>query len=134
MTIDDDIDDELDMDEADIRADVLRRARSEGALAAYESALEIAQDRKAPAVARASSQRTLLALAGLMDKSERQAATDKPASQMTPDELNETLALIARNQKALAERLAIPRKSTRQRKASRKDVEALGVSGGNVFD
>jgi hypothetical protein len=89
----DDLDDEiLNMDEAEIRQEVLRRARSEGALVAYESALEIAGDKKAPAVARASSQRTLLALAGLMDKAGRDGAEGKAPSELSPEELAESLA------------------------------------------
>jgi len=90
---DDDIDDEdvLDLDEAEVRSEVLRRARSEGALAAYESALEITRDKKAPAVARASSQRTLLTLAGLIDRRDRTEVGTKAPSEMSPEELAEAL-------------------------------------------
>ncbi len=89
-------DDDLDYDEQEMRAEVLRRARTEGALVAYESAVEIAGDKKAPAVARASSQRTLLALAGLLDRRDRGDAENKPHSELSPAELAETLARLKR--------------------------------------
>lgn len=122
MKIEDDIDDELDMDEAGIRADVLRRARSEGARAAYLSALEICQDKNAPAVARASSQRTLLALAGLMDKAERQTAVDKPPSEMTPDELQAAVAGLLRER----EQAAGQSRSTKARGTAKEKVGVFG--------
>lgn len=126
MTTDiDDLDDEMDLDEAEVRAEVLRRARSEGALVAYESALEIAGDKKAPAVARASSQRTLLALAGLMDKTGRDSAGGKAPSEMSPEELAETLARL-KGELASKERCAETR---RPKKAKRPSTTV-----GSVFD
>lgn len=121
MTTDiDDLDDEMDLDEAEVRAEVLRRARSEGALVAYESALEIAGDKSAPAVARASSQRTLLALAGLMDKAGRDGAEGKAPSEMSPEELAETLARLK------GELASKERRGSRKPKPDPSDV--------NVFD
>lgn len=121
--ITDDVDDDLDLDEAEIRTEVLRRARSEGALVAYESALEIAGDKSAPAVARASSQRTLLALAGLLDKTGRDSADGKAPSEMSPDELADMLAKLKRDLEASRRASRrLPRKS-----------EASSYDGG-VFD
>lgn len=126
MTTDiDDLDGEMDLDEAEVRAEVLRRARSEGALVAYESALEIAGDKKAPAVARASSQRTLLALAGLMDKTGRDSAEGKAPSEMSPEELAETLARL-KGELASKERRG---------SGNRRPTKAKAPSGdGGVFD
>jgi hypothetical protein len=70
-----------------LRAGIIRRARTEGVAAAYEAALEIVRDKSAPAVARASSQRTLLAVGGLLDRQDRNAEATKAVSEMSPEEL-----------------------------------------------
>lgn len=126
MTTDiDDLDDEMDLDEAEVRNEVIRRARSEGALVAYLSALEIAGDKKAPAVARASSQRTLLALAGLMDKAGREGAEGKAPSEMSPEELAETLARL-KGELASMDRRAEGRRP--------KKAKLTSTTKGSVFD
>lgn len=119
-----DLDDEMDLDEAEVRNEVLRRARSEGAMTAYLSALEIAGDKSAPAVARASSQRTLLALAGLMDKAGRDGAEGKAPSEMSPEELAETLT-----------RLKAELQANKRRAEGRRPKKAKPTTTtGSVFD
>ncbi|UVK45679.1 hypothetical protein BPNPMPFG_001236 [Mesorhizobium sp. AR07] len=81
------MDDEPDDTEDAIRANVLRRARSEGVKVAYETALAICKDPEAPAVAKASSQRTLLLVGGMLDKTDRQAEQSKAPHEMAPEEL-----------------------------------------------
>ena len=67
---------------------------TEGALLAYETAVAICRDTRAPATAKASALKALLYVGGYDGKpaSER----DKPVSEMT---LHETEALIARLQR-----------------------------------
>ena len=60
-----------DDDQADgEREEILRRARSEGLHAAYVGALDLIQDRKAPAQARAAAMRLVAQLAGALDSPE----------------------------------------------------------------
>jgi len=89
-----DYDDERDTDE-DRRAAIVRRARTEGVEAAYESALAICQDPKAPAQAKSNAARTLLQIGGLFDKSE--SALPKEPGEMTGEELHAAARKAIRN-------------------------------------
>ncbi|ESY92701.1 hypothetical protein [Mesorhizobium sp. LNHC209A00] len=99
----DDMDDELDDFDGDerMRAEILRRARTEGIRVAFESALEICQDKKQPAVARASSQRTLLMVGGLLDRNDRNASAEKDPSEMDGAELQRATNDALRKRRAL---------------------------------
>lgn len=71
-----------------LRAAIAEDARTQGALAAYRSALEICDDPKASPSARASSQRVILDMAGFLDRSEREANRTKDPSEMSADEID----------------------------------------------
>lgn len=83
-------DEEFEADEA-LRADIVRRARTEGVQVAFESALAVCRDPNAPAAAKASSQRTLLMVGGLLDRNDRNASAEKPASEMDGNELQQAI-------------------------------------------
>ncbi|WP_256750507.1 hypothetical protein [Mesorhizobium sp. Mes31] len=85
------------------RADIIRRARVEGIEVAYETALAVCRDEKAPAQAKASAQRTLMQIGGLLDRTERQAEQEKPAHEMTPEELSRAVNRLTRSQRAKSE-------------------------------
>ncbi|RWH52573.1 MAG: hypothetical protein EOQ81_22910 [Mesorhizobium sp.] len=93
-----DQDDEFDDDEA-VRAEIIRRARVEGIKVAYESALEICRDKTQTAVARASSQRTLLQIGGMLDRADRNASAAKDPAEMDGDELRQALERASRKRK-----------------------------------
>lgn len=95
-----DIDDEFEATEDAVRADVLRRARSEGVRVAYETALAICLDPEASAVAKASSQRTLLLVGGMLDKTDRQAEQSKAPSEMAPEELSRAVNRLLKRERA----------------------------------
>jgi hypothetical protein len=97
-------DDEFDDDEQRRRAAVIRRARVEGAEAAFESALTVCKDQKAPAQARASAQRTLLQIGGLLDRADRQSSVaEKSPAEMDGDELEKaTQEMLRKRRKSLA--------------------------------
>lgn len=65
---------------------LLQRIRTEGVEAAYEAALSVCRDPKAPAPARATASATLFRVAGYYEKSDHRPEPDP--SEMTPDELN----------------------------------------------
>lgn len=95
-----DLEDEFDDDEA-VRAEIIRRARVEGIKVAYESALEICRDKTQTAVARASSQRTLLQIGGMLDRADRNASVAKDPADMDGDELRQaTEAALRKRQRA----------------------------------
>ena len=94
------MDDEFEDAEDAIRADVLRRARSEGVKVAYETALAICKDPEAPAVAKASSQRTLLLVGGMLDKTDRRAEQSKAPSEMAPEELSRAVNRLLKRERA----------------------------------
>lgn len=77
--------DEWDDEEAALRASIVRRARTEGIAAAYEAALAICRDPKAPQQARSNAARTLLQIGGLFDKAEHTGR--KQIHEMTAEEL-----------------------------------------------
>ncbi|TPM31457.1 hypothetical protein [Mesorhizobium sp. B2-3-4] len=88
--------DDFDDDERR-RAAIIRRARVEGIEVAYETALAVCRDAKAPAQAKASAQRTLMQIGGLLDRSDRQAEQDKSPAEMTSEELNRAVARLKRS-------------------------------------
>lgn len=98
-----DLDDEFDDDEQRRRAAIIRRARVEGIEAAFESALIVCRDLKAPAQARASAQRTLLQIGGMLDRADRNATVAKDPAEMDGDELRQaTEAALRKRQRAAA--------------------------------
>ena len=70
----------------DIQRELLHRIQTEGVLVAYEAALAVARDPKAPAPARATASTTLFRVAGYFDRS---ASSDRNVEphEMTPEEL-----------------------------------------------
>ncbi|SFZ86674.1 hypothetical protein SAMN02983003_3868 [Devosia enhydra] len=86
------------VDEA--RRDLLERVQTEGITAAYEAALAICRDPKAPAPARATASATLFRVAGLFD---RKDANDRPKEphEMSSEELAQEIALLERRAKGL---------------------------------
>ncbi|AZO36318.1 MAG: hypothetical protein EOS81_29685 [Mesorhizobium sp.] len=98
-----DQDDEFDDDEQRRRAAIIRRARVEGIEAAFESALIVCRDLKAPAQARASAQRTLLQIGGMLDRADRNATVAKDPAEMNGDELLQaTEAALRKRKRAIA--------------------------------
>lgn len=77
------------MDELATERDLLRRIRTEGILAAYEAALDVCRDKKAPAPARATASGVLFRVAGLFNP--REAASGKQAHEMTQEEIAEEI-------------------------------------------
>ncbi|MER8536058.1 hypothetical protein NKH61_24540 [Mesorhizobium sp. M1005] len=92
-------DDEFDDDEQRRRADIIRRARVEGIEAAFESALIVCRDLKAPAQARASAQRTLLQIGGMLDRADRNASVAKDPAEMDGAELQKAAQEAMRKQR-----------------------------------
>lgn len=92
----DDFDDEDDRR----RAAVVRRARVEGVEVAYESALSVCRDPKAPAQARAAAQRTLLQIGGVLDYRDRERIDDKDPADMDGAELEALVRRLGRKAKA----------------------------------
>lgn len=68
------------------RRDLLARVRTEGAEAAYETALAICRDDKAPAPARATASATIFRVGGYFDRANSDAS-DKEPHEMTAEEL-----------------------------------------------
>ncbi|WAX96633.1 hypothetical protein N7E70_007160 [Aminobacter sp. NyZ550] len=98
----DTIDDEFDDEEDRRRATVIRRARVEGVEVAYESALATCRDPLASAQAKASSQRTLLQIGGMLDRHDRNSDQQKPIHEMDGNELNAMVAAAKRKRDRLA--------------------------------
>ncbi|MDH6231045.1 hypothetical protein M2281_001617 [Mesorhizobium soli] len=73
----------------EMRAEIARRARSEGIKAAYESALAICQDKNAPAQAKSNASRTLFEIGGMLNRADRkdESLSSKEPHEMTGDEL-----------------------------------------------
>jgi hypothetical protein len=72
------------------RLDLIRRIQTEGAEAAYQAALAVCQDPKAPAPARATCATTILRAGGyLMAKDDLTSA--KQPHEMSPQELQERI-------------------------------------------
>ncbi len=72
------------------RRALLTRIQTEGAEAAYEAALAVCQDTKAPAPARATCATTILRAGGFLNTREDNAP--KEPHEMTPAELNARLS------------------------------------------
>jgi hypothetical protein len=103
MTEDDEFDD-FDGDER-LRAEIVRRARTEGVKVAFESALAVCRDPNAPAAAKASSQRTLLMVGGLLDRADRQASVaSKAPSEMDGEELQKAADEALRKRRVLTDK------------------------------
>lgn len=80
----------------DTQRELLHRIHTEGVLVAYEAALAVAGDAKAPAPARATASTTLFRVAGYFD---RPASDDRQVQphEMTPEELSAAVARARRN-------------------------------------
>ncbi len=101
--IGDDMMDELSASEIDghvEETELRRRIRREGALAAYEAALAVCRDPKAPAQAKATASATIFRAAGFFEK--REDGDDKPEHEMTLAEINARLAKLRRQSGAPA--------------------------------
>ncbi|MER9456638.1 hypothetical protein [Mesorhizobium sp. M0478] len=90
--------DDFDGDER-LRADIIRQARTVGIQVAFESALAVCRDPNAPAAAKASSQRTLLMVGGLLDRNDRNASVEKAPSEMDGAELEKATQDLIRRQR-----------------------------------
>lgn len=99
MTSSDDDDAERldDVSEADVREDLLRKIRTEGVTVAYETALSICRDSKAPAPAKATALTALFRVGGYFASSDD--IEEKNPSEMTSSELD---AAVRRLRKAAA--------------------------------
>jgi hypothetical protein len=98
MTIE--FDDDWDDEEVVLRASIIRRARTEGVAAAYEAALAICRDAKAPQQAKSNAARTLLQIGGLFEKPED--TSRKQLSEMTAEELDARRRQLQRERRELA--------------------------------
>ena len=96
----DEMDDLLGSEEP--REALRRKMRSEGAQAAYKALLEVCQDPKAPAPARATSGVALLRAGGFLGKSaDSDELDEKPLEQMTAAELERTKRRLLAKQRRL---------------------------------
>jgi hypothetical protein len=97
----DSFDDAKDTDDSGIRAALIRRIRTEGAVAAFEAALSLLKDPKAPANARASAINSVMRASQLFDSGAGEG-DEKDLSEMTSDEidaaLREATAALARRE------------------------------------
>ena len=88
-------DDEIEflygLSDEEIRAEIARRARTEGIIEAYRSAIAICRDPKAPAQAKSASQRTLLQIGGMLDRGDRDEQRQKSFHEMSNAELTAEL-------------------------------------------
>jgi len=100
-----------DYEGEELRQEIIRRARTEGLRIAYRSAIEVAADPKSPSQARTNAQRTIMTVAGVMDRKDRENEVEKDPSEMDGVELQEALERMLRGH---AER---ERHSTRPRQA-----------------
>ena len=64
-----------------------RLVRTKGLAAAYEAAVDVASDKKAPAPARATAAATLMRAAGVLDSKNRDDSGGTPIDQMTPAQM-----------------------------------------------
>lgn len=79
----------------DARAHLLERVHTEGVLVAYETALAVCRDPKAPAPAKATAAATLFRVAGYFDRKDA-AEPDREPHEMTADELGRAIAEMER--------------------------------------
>jgi len=73
---------------------LIERIQIEGAEAAYEAALEVCRDKKAPPAARSSAATSILRAGGYFDRDATQLGDIQP-HEMTAQQLNDALAEIA---------------------------------------
>lgn len=74
---------------------LLQRIHTEGVLAAYEAALSVCRDPKAPAPARATASATLFRVAGYFDR-KGDGDRDKEPHEMTAEELAKAVRHVQR--------------------------------------
>lgn len=98
------------------RRDLLARVRTEGAEAAYETALAICRDDKAPAPARATASATIFRVGGYFDRNNSDASEKEPY-EMTAEELAQAI-----------ERLSV------LENVARHDADADGDEEPSLFD
>lgn len=98
------------LDDEELTEEIVRLARTRGALVAFRSAVELCQDAKAPAQARASAQRVILQFAGLLDRRNNGADTKKELHEMDGMELQAEYDRLSRAGAGLRERLAAAQK------------------------
>jgi hypothetical protein len=89
-----DIDDTDDSDASLARESLQHDLRTVGARAAYQALLEVCQDKKAPAPARATSGTALLRAAGYFRETDR--ADEKPLHELSIDEINRRIQKLDR--------------------------------------
>ena len=77
------------------RADLLQRVHTEGVVVAYETALAICKDPKAPSPAKATASATIFRVAGYFDRRDGGDGEKQP-HEMTPDELAAAIAKMER--------------------------------------
>lgn len=70
-----------------IRRELAHRIATEGASVGFKALHSIAGDLKAPAAARVTAGRALLAMAGFSEKAGEERRTEKPLNEMTGEEL-----------------------------------------------
>ena len=93
---------DLDDEDDRRRAALIKRARTEGIEAAFESALEIVRNPKAPSQARTAAQRTLMQIGGVMDYRDRERMDEKDLADMDGNELGKLVKRLERKQRTLA--------------------------------
>lgn len=92
---DDEMGDQFDPDiDEDLESALRRRVKTEGALAAYEAALSVCKDPKAPAQAKATAAATLFRVGGYFEK--RDDPDDKDVADMSRVELDAHLVKLQR--------------------------------------
>lgn len=89
------------MDELEAERDLLRRIRTEGVIAAYEAALHVCRDAKAPANAKATASGVLFRVGGYFDRREG-SGWGKAPHEMNADELQAEIDRMQRASKSPA--------------------------------
>ena len=95
--------DDLDGDE--LRSELIRLARTQGAKVAFRSAMAIAADETAASQARSNAQRTLLTIGGMLDHRDRPPGVEKDPAEMDGIELQEATRRLLKEQQEGARRL-----------------------------
>jgi hypothetical protein len=109
-----DFDDGYDnLDEGDVRDELSRKMRTEGAMVAYDTAITICRDPKATAAAKASAVNSLFRAGGFFANHDS-GDGGKDLSEMSADDVK---ALLRKAETALAQRMA-----------------AIGKPAGGLFD
>ena len=85
--------------ESEVRDDLMRRIRTEGVIVAYDTALGICRDPKAPAPAKATALTALFRVGGYFDKSDAGGA--KEPHEMDAAELTAATSKMLRKLEAL---------------------------------